>query len=189
MLSLLILAAGESSRMGSPKALLKIGNETFLQCIIRKGREAGLQSILVITGRDHDQIAGNRIVSVKNENYRRGQISSLQAGIRALPEDVDAIVVWPVDQPLIKTETLRQLISFYETARKAIVVPIFQNRRGHPVIYSREAMQWALNLEVGQTGRDLQNEHANDRVQVEVEDPGIVIDIDTPEDYSKYITT
>ena len=176
--------------MGSPKALLKIGEETFLQCIIRKGREAAIATIILVAGRDYEKICVHvppDVMVVRNENYQRGQISSLQTGIRALPGEVDAIAVWPVDQPLVQTDTLRKLMD--ASKLQEITVPVYQGQKGHPVIYSHNAMQWALQLENHQTGKDLHSQHIHERLLVEVNDPGILIDIDTPEDYAKHITT
>jgi molybdenum cofactor cytidylyltransferase len=192
MLSLVILAGGESSRMGSPKALLRIGNETFLQCIIRKGREAGVYSVIVVTGPDHgaiSQLAPPEVVCVQNHHFRQGQVSSLQTGIRSVASDASGIIVWPVDQPLIRADTLVRLIDAFLDGRKSMVVPAYRQRKGHPVVYGKDAMQWALELKAGQTGKDLHQEHSGDRILVDVDDPGILIDIDTPEDYRKYITT
>jgi molybdenum cofactor cytidylyltransferase len=189
MLALLILAAGESSRMNFPKALLKIGEETFLECILRKGKEAGLTSIAVITGSDHEKISHllPLVLCIHNENYMQGQISSLQKGIGNLPEEITKVMVWPVDQPLIKKETVSILIEHSNQEKKAVTIPVYQDRKGHPVIYNKAAMEAAVRLQSHQTGKDLQSLFAKDISLVKVEDPGVVIDIDTPEDYEKYI--
>jgi molybdenum cofactor cytidylyltransferase len=190
MISLLILAAGESSRIGSPKALLKIGDETFAECIARKAKEAGIQSIYIVTGRDDEEIK-KQLPSdfhfVKNEDYIRGQISSLQEGIRHVPNDSDGILVWPVDQPLIKEETIRHLIETYQRTLRALTIPVYQLKKGHPVIYSKRAMQSALKLGSQQTGKDLRSLFITETHLVEVDDPAVLIDIDTPEDYERQI--
>jgi molybdenum cofactor cytidylyltransferase len=190
MLALLILAAGESSRMGSPKALLKISDETFAVSIARKARSSGVNSSIVITGADHEAIARHlspQMKCVKNENHMKGQISSLQAGIRAFPYDVTAVLVWPVDQPLVEIETVGKIITAFEDEQKALTIPLYQKRRGHPVLYDKRAMEAALALQPGQTGKDLQSLFANELALVNVEDPGVVTDIDTPEDYIRLI--
>ena len=175
--------------MRFPKALLNIGEETFVECILRKAKEAGLSSVTVITGADHEKIVRvlPHIQCIHNENYMQGQISSLQKGIRNLPEGVTEVMVWPVDQPLIKKETVNALIECRSKERKALTIPVYQDRKGHPVIYNNDAMEAAIRLQPHQTGKDLQSLFAMDISLVEVEDPGVVIDIDTPEDYEKYV--
>jgi molybdenum cofactor cytidylyltransferase len=189
MLALLILAAGESSRMRFPKALLKIGEETFVECILRKAKAAGLTSVFVITGADHEKIISvfPQIPCVHNENYMQGQISSLQKGIRNLPEGITEVMVWPVDQPLIKKETVITLIEHWNEKKKALTIPVYQDHKGHPVIYNNAAMKAAVKLQMHQTGKDLQSLFAMDMALVEVADPAVAIDIDTPEDYEKYV--
>ena len=171
--------------MGSPKALLKIGEETFVECIVRKAKEAGIQSILLITGKD-PIVPPQGVFAVKNEDYRRGQISSVQKGIQQVQSG--AILVWPVDQPLIQAETLRKLLGSYQREQKNLTIPVYQSKKGHPVIYSRTAMEAALRLLPDETGKDLQSQFATSTHFVEVEDPAILIDIDTREDYSRHIS-
>jgi len=178
--------------MRYPKALLEIGNETFAACIARKAREAGIQSIFLITGPDHEAIVKHsapEIVCIRNDDFRKGQISSLQKGIRSLTADTDAVMVWPVDQPLIQSDTARRLIDSYERESRELTIPIYQQRKGHPVIYGKQAMQSALGLGSQQTAKQLQSMYSNNLVLMEVEDPAILIDIDTPGDYAKYIRT
>ena len=175
--------------MRFPKALLKIGEETFVECILRKAKAAGLTSITVITGADHEKITQvlPEIPCIQNENYMQGQISSLQKGISKLSEAVTEVMVWPVDQPLIRSETVSALIECRDQERKALTIPVYQHRKGHPVIYNKDAMEAAVRLQAHQTGKDLQSLFAMNISLVEVEDPGVVIDIDTPEDYNRYI--
>lgn len=175
--------------MRYPKALLKIEKESFLECILRKAKAAGLTSVSVITGPDHKKIihALPQIACVHNENYMQGQISSLQKGINNLPEGITEVMVWPVDQPLIKKETVNALIECRSQEKKALTIPVYQDRKGHPVIYNKDAMDAAIKLQPHQTGKDLQSLFATDISLLEVNDPGVVIDIDTPEDYEKYV--
>lgn len=190
MLPLLILAAGESSRMRFPKALLKISGETFIECMIRKATMCGIHSILVVTGADHEKIVPHMpesVVCVKNEDSMRGQISSVQKGIAALDASSTAVMVWPVDQPLVLPQTLNRIMDAHQRAQRALTIPVYQKSKGHPVIYNDRAMKSVLELRSHQTGKDLQKIFSADLTLVEVDDPGVVIDIDTPEDYEKFI--
>ncbi len=175
--------------MRFPKALLKIGSETFVESILRKSKAAGITSIFVITGADHEKIIQSlpHITCIQNENYMQGQISSLQKGLSNLPENITNVMVWPVDQPLIEPETVTMLTECSTREKKAITIPVYKKRKGHPVIYNNDAVEAAIRLQSHQTGKDLQSLFAMSLCLVEVNDPGVVIDIDTPEDYAKYV--
>ena len=190
----IILAAGESSRMMSPKALLKIGNSTFTEHIESILREQGIGPVFVIAGAHYDEIrralASTKTLSIlHNSRYKHGQVSSLKQGLRHLPAGATAVVVWPVDQPLVKPGTVKELVEAFLRDPKPVVIPSMQGNHGHPVLYGPEAIQSALNLRKDQTAKDLRDIY-NDRIlYVEVDDPGILIDIDTPEDYQKHLPT
>lgn len=197
---MLVLAAGQSLRMGKPKALLSIDNETFASMIVKKGNEAylnyshGVSSlpVLLITGADHDLLERklsfhSEVCFVQNPDFERGQISSLQAGLRRMPKDADAVLVWPVDTPLVKKETVEQLFFMYHSSRMPLTIPSYHLRKGHPVIYNRAAMRTLLSLGADQTARVLRTIYADQTCVVETDDPGVLIDIDTPEEYRKYI--
>ena len=96
-------------------------------------------------------------------------------------------MVWPVDQPLVEIETARKIVEAYLSNNQALTIPVYQSQKGHPVIYDRIAMDAALALPSHQTGKDLQRIFSAQTTFVEVDDPGVVIDIDTPEDYEKYV--
>ena len=178
--------------MKSPKALLKIGNETFLECILKKANSVGLLSALVVTGPDHDAIVSSippNIRCIQNENYKDGQISSLRKGILELRDSPIGLMVWPVDQPLVSSKTIDLLVSEYKSERNALTIPVYNGRKGHPVIYSRSAMDTVLQLLPDQTGKDLQATYSDSTTLVEVSDSAVVIDIDTQEDYEKFVTS
>jgi molybdenum cofactor cytidylyltransferase len=181
----LILAAGESSRIGSPKALLKIRDETFAERIANVLRGSGIQDIVVVAGAHYKEIASSlkNIKVIFNADYKFGQFSSLQTGLREMAETEFAIV-WPVDLPLVRPETVTTLL---HTAKNPITVPVYHGKKGHPVIYSAETITKILSMEPTHTGKDL-FEYFKDRVSlINVEDPAVLIDIDTAEDYEKYI--
>jgi molybdenum cofactor cytidylyltransferase len=190
MIALLILAAGESSRMRFPKALLKIQGVTFVDHILYKGGEVGLNPILIVTGPDHEAIVqqvSDSAMCVRNEDYMRGQISSAQKGIAALGGTVQTVMIWPVDQPLVQTETVRQIIASHQEKNQPLTIPVYNERKGHPVLYNRKAMDSVLGLKTHETGKDLQTIYAAETTFVDVDDSGIVTDIDSPDDYEKYV--
>src|SRR5437870_160496 len=115
MIVAIVLAAGESNRMGTPKALLKIGNESFVQCVVRKLRECGIDFIYVIAGQHHEatkkELPDTEVIF--NARHQLGQLSSLKEGLRNLPTGSSEAIVWPVDQPLVKTGTIHLLLDAY----------------------------------------------------------------------------
>lgn len=180
--------------MQTPKALLKIGKESFVGCIARKCKEAGIFVIYVVTGAHRDEIEQEMrgkydVDFIFNFRYPEGQLSSLKEGLRNLPTGSTSALVWPVDQPLVRTETVQLLIAQHTAARNHVTIPVFESRRGHPVIYDVAAIHTLLSLKTTQTAKDLQTIYANEILQVDVSDPGVVQDIDTPEDYQKYINS
>jgi len=187
--------------MGSPKALLTTGGETFASRILNTAKAAyvtcaGEDAVplrrYLVTGADHEilkkeLISLSEVRLVRNVDFEKGQISSIQLGLRALEHDIDAVIVWPVDLPLVRQETLVLLIRNCDSFRMPVTIPVFQQRRGHPVIYDRNAIQTLLSLGPDQTAKDLRTIYADQTCLVETDDPGVLMDIDTPEDYRRHI--
>lgn len=183
----LILAGGESKRIGSPKALLKINSETFVERIANILHGSGIHQIIVVAGAHYEEIQKHLkdIKIVFNPQYTFGQFSSLQAGLRHITVKAESVIVWPVDLPLVRIDTITALIQ--SAQKNPITVPVFHGKKGHPVIYSAETIKKILSMEPIHTGKDL-FEYFKDRITlIAVEDPAVLIDIDTPEDYEKYI--
>lgn len=185
----LILAAGESKRIGSPKALLKIDSQTFVERIANVLRSAGIQDIILVAGAHYEEIRKNAkgIAVVFNSQHQLGQFSSLQTGLRELSKPPEFVIVWPVDLPLVRKETIVALLTKAQTQKDPITVPVYHGRKGHPVIYTAETITKILSMEPTHTGKEL-FEHFEGRITLtDVEDPAVLIDIDTPEDYERHI--
>ncbi len=185
----IILAAGESKRIGSPKALLMIDSQTFVERITKVLCSVGIQDIILVAGMHYEEIRKNAegIAVVFNSQHQLGQFSSLQAGLRELPKQTEFVIVWPVDLPLVRKETVASLLAAAQIHRNPITVPVYHGRKGHPVIYSAETITKILSMEPTHTGKEL-FEHFEGRIALtDVEDPAVLIDIDTPEDYERYI--
>jgi molybdenum cofactor cytidylyltransferase len=190
MISAVILAAGKSSRMGRPKMLLPWKDTSILGHIISVFRHGGVEDVLVVTGRVQEEV--ERIVvqygarSVYNTEFASGEmLSSLQCGIRALPAETEAALVGLGDQPQVREGTVRMICDAFRERGSAIVVPSFQMRRGHPWLVARTLWDEILEMRISQTPRDFLNEHAHAIHYVNVEDPNILADLDTPEEYRK----
>jgi molybdenum cofactor cytidylyltransferase len=127
----LVLAAGESKRIGTPKALLKIRTETFVERITSVLHSAGIQNIILVAGMHHEEIRKNAegIAVVFNSQHQLGQFSSLQTGLRELPKQTEFVIVWPVDLPLVRKETVASLLAAAQTQKNPITVPLYQGRK------------------------------------------------------------
>lgn len=157
-------------------------------------RQSRIDPILVIAGAHVNEIRGayaraTEFAVVFNSEYSEGQISSLKTGLRQIPAGALGVMVWPVDIPLVQPQTVRTLISEFERKHPPIVVPVFEGKHGHPVIYGPTAIQSALALKSNQTAKELRNIYKDEILYVDADDPAVLIDIDTPEDYGKYINS
>jgi molybdenum cofactor cytidylyltransferase len=192
MIAGLILAAGESSRMGTDKALLLYRGRTFVETNVQALRDAGLRRITVVLGHHADEIRGKTNLEgaevVVNENYARGQTSSLQAGLQKLASpEVEAVILSLVDHPGFSPETVRTMVARFRETQCAVVIPTYQNRRGHPVLIAQSLFDELLRLTPDTGANAILRQHHSEKDMVEINDPGILLDIDTPEGYQKLL--
>lgn len=192
----IVLAAGESRRMGTPKALLDLGGETFLERILHALRRAPLNSITVVLGAEADRIARQcrleapRLRCVTNKLYRRGQLSSLQVALGRLdPTEVDGFLMTLVDHPLVTSCTIRALIRQLGKKPGSIIVPVYRQRRGHPVLFASCYRSELLATPVEEGARAVVHRHRDRVVEWHSKDPGVVQDIDTPELYREALAS
>lgn len=185
----IILAGGESSRMGGrPKALIFHEERTFLEHAVQCLESGRISDIVVVTGPHHDQIA-EAVQTVRlpvslhhNPHAGDGQFSSLREGLQALPSGIDAAVVHLVDHPFVKHGTVVSLVEHFRLTRAELIIPSYRNRRGHPVLISSTLFEALLRSSPEDGMRGFLREHESAIVHVEVDDPGIRLDIDTPGD-------
>lgn len=202
----IILAAGESRRMGTPKALLDFDGVTTLAMVLDTClRSDAAMPILVLGHRESDVMAGIPAgVSVQiavNAHYRMGQTSSLKAGLRALPRETDAFILFPVDVPLVRVSTVDALIlagaaagatgpaGAAKASERPIVVPTFRGRRGHPAFFHRTLVNEFLALGDDEPAHTVLHRDPVRVYEVPVEDEAIVMGLNTPEDYQAALTT
>jgi molybdenum cofactor cytidylyltransferase len=175
----LILAAGESRRMGQPKALLPIQGHTFVENLVTIFKKV-CDPVVVVLGHNPEPIRkaiGNAATVVINNNYNLGQFSSMQAGLRALPKTIDGLLFTLVDHPDPQPSTLLSLIS----QESPISIPVYYGRKGHPVYFRRDVLSEFLALSPDSQATAVVRRHAMETRLVRVEDPGILDDIDDPE--------
>ncbi len=190
MISAILLAAGQSKRMGQPKMLLPWEKLTVIEHVITIFLNAGIEDIVVITGGAHEQV--ERVTTcypirrIYNEDYANGEmLSSLQCGLRAMPDQVQAALIGLGDQPQVQEQSVRRICAAYQESQSSLVVPSFQMRRGHPWLVARPLWDELLQMKSPESPRDFLNRHANDIHYVEIDSPSILADLDTPDDYQK----
>jgi molybdenum cofactor cytidylyltransferase len=193
MIVAVVLSAGESSRMGRPKALLPIGNQNFIERIVAALKQSKAGRILVVLGHNADemrqQIEHLGIDIVINPQYKKGQLSSLQSAIRSIEkdDDCDGLLVHLVDHPYIDARLVDLMIQRFYKTKRLIVVPRHHGKRGHPVIFSRELFGELLTAPIDEGAKAVVNAHRQETLEIEWQDQGITVDIDTPELYRHHV--
>jgi len=196
MIAAVVLSAGESSRMGSPKALLPISGVPFIEEIVRALKGTKIDRIIVVLGHHAEEIqkriAHLPVTFVVNRDYAKGQLSSLIVAIRSLAaekttEKIDGVLVHLVDHPFISPALVDHMIDrFYET-KKLIVIPRCGGRRGHPVIFSSRLFPELLSAPLEKGAKIVVHAHRDETLEIETDFAGVTIDIDTPEEYRQYL--
>ena len=190
--SAIVLAAGFSSRMGKLKPLLPLGETTILERLLVLLRDAGIEDIRVVIGHRADEILPLlerlRVIPVVNSRFREGMFSSVAAGVESLGKACDAFFLFPVDVPLVRRQTLIDVMQAYrQHSRKKIIYPAFCGERGHPPLISASYRERIVGWH-GEGGlKALLLEHDAHAAEVEVVDEFILCDLDAPEDYRKIL--
>jgi molybdate transport repressor ModE-like protein len=196
MITSLILAAGESNRMGAIKQILPFSNSTILETTLEsllKSKFLGGE-IRIILGANAEKICShinninkNKIKLLFNKNYKSGMLSSIKRGIKNLPLDTEHIFITLADKPMISHNTYDQIIKKYLKSKKKIIVPVYNEVRGHPVIVSRELVYQIEALDNSPFGlRDLTDKYPEKVLYFSVEDKNIILDLDYYDEYKKY---
>lgn len=197
MLTGIILAAGLSQRMGTLKQLLPWqGKKTVLETVVETVLACPEidDEVRVVLGASREQVAPvlvalsqPRLVPVENPSYRQGMLSSVQAGVRSLPETTRAFALFLGDQPLLASSLVRKLARQWRETQPDFLVPLYQGRRGHPVFIHRKYVPEILAMAEAEGGlRNLLRRHGELIAFCPVDSPAIYQDIDYPEEYHKY---
>ncbi|HXI83637.1 MAG TPA: nucleotidyltransferase family protein [Verrucomicrobiae bacterium] len=185
----IILAAGESRRMGRPKQLLAFGGKTMLECVIDAFQTPRVDEVRVVLGYKADEIAEKIAYTsckiLKNDRYPLGMFTSMQAGLRELPKETRIVLIAICDQPRLKRETVETLIEEFEKRHHKILIPSYSGRQGHPPLFRAEYAKEILAMDESMTLKHFYGEHADDIERLVVEDEGVLIDIDDRETYER----
>jgi molybdenum cofactor cytidylyltransferase len=194
VLPAVILAAGDSTRMGSPKAILDAPNgRSFVASIARAIAAADISDIVVVTGRDHDRVVDAlerdappvRPRVVRNPDPSRGQLSSLWTAMEAaIVADTEGLMVTLVDVPLVSAVTIRRVIDAWRSSRAPIVRPARGAQHGHPVIFDRAVFEELRAAPLDAGAKVIVRAHEREIIDVPVDDAESLTDVDTPADYA-----
>jgi molybdenum cofactor cytidylyltransferase len=185
MLAAVILSGGASRRMGSPKALLPFQGRPFLEHLLDVTKHPQIGVRRIVLGADAESIAKEvRLAAdeiVVNEGWEQGQLSSIQAALRSLPAGTDGILLCLIDHPLISSGLVGELIEAFYNSRKLIVIPIFEGRRGHPVIFSSALYDELLCAPVETGARAVVWAHSHEIAEVPTNEEGCVLNLNDPD--------
>lgn len=204
LLAALILAAGSSSRMEGPqhKLLLPLGDRPVVAHVVEAALASAAQPILVVLGHQTEQIRAalhvytddKRLLFVENPDYKRGMSTSLRAGLqamaqldRAVSEAIDGIIVLLGDQPLITAHVITMLIEAWKETDKQIAAPLYNGKRGNPVIFGAELFPELMTVTGDEGGRSVIEQHRQDIATVEVGDAAANSDVDTWSAYQQVV--
>lgn len=181
--SAILLAAGESKRMGKLKQLMPLGNTTIVEQTIDNLLSSGVSEVIVVLGHKAEEVmkktATRPIKIAVNPIYHQGMGTSIAAGLNLVDSRAQAVMLALGDQPFVDSQTINRLIEEFDSHDKGIAIPTYQGRRGHPLIFSIKYKAQLSGLKGNIGGREIIKEHPEDILEVAVECEGIVIDIDT----------
>jgi molybdenum cofactor cytidylyltransferase len=193
MVSAVVLAAGESRRMGKPKQLLDWQGENLLAHVLGQLRASEVDDVILVLGHEAERIRESirpfkkmRIVS--NPDYPQGMSTSILCGLQALPKNADAFLIVLADLPGITSNLVNHLIRAFHRnrPRKDIIVPTYRGTRGHPVLFAARYILESLEIEGDMGCRPILAKHPEQVFEIEVDQAAVLLDIDTPEDYRRH---
>lgn len=185
-----VLAAGRSTRMGRPKALLDASGESFIERAVHVLRRGGCRYVLAVVPPDEEweirlaDVSGAEVIF--NPEPASEQIASLRLALAHVTYDAAGAMVLPVDFPLVRASTVVALRESFLARGAPVVRPTYRGRPGHPTLFARTVFPELLDPRLDDGARTLVERHAHDREDVAVDDPGVVTDINTPEDYRRF---
>lgn len=175
--------------MGSPKMLLTFNGKTMIENVISNVTESKVDKIMVVLGayRDllMDQIGRLSVKYCFNDNFTEGMLSSVQCGFRNLPSDYKAVLVFQGDQPFITSNTINKVVDSYLSSDKGIVIPVYKNKRGHPILIDIKYKDEIEKLSSGNGLNSLAHNFTDDVLEVDTNESGILRDFDTYEEYKE----
>jgi molybdenum cofactor cytidylyltransferase len=191
MISAILLAAGQSKRMGELKQLMPFGQSTIVEQAIDNLLDSAVDEVIVVVGYKAENvikaIAAKPIKLAINPDYEQGMSTSIIAGLNLVHGRVQGVMLVLGDQPLVNSQTINSLIEEFYNHDKGIAVPTYQGSRGHPIIFAIKYKEKLLKLKGDVGGRQIIKDHPGDVLEVAVNSESIVADFDTTDDYQAYV--
>lgn len=188
MVSAILLAAGESKRMGRPKQLMRLGQSTLVERAIDNLLDSEVSEVILVLGYEAgavmEKVATRPVKIAINSNYHQGMSTSIVAGLDLVDSQARAVMLALADQPFVDSQTINRLMEAFGAHDKGIALPVYQSRRGHPVIFAIRYKGELLKLKGDIGGREIIDRHPDDVLEVAVDCEGVCIDIDTMENYN-----
>jgi molybdenum cofactor cytidylyltransferase len=194
VISLIILAAGKSTRMNENKLLLSVNGETLLERVVNTAVRSNAGEVVVVLGyeaeRIREKIARLKCRMVVNDSYEKGQSRSVKAGLSAISSEAEAVMVLPADVALIDTSSINKVIDEYRRAKSRIVIATYQRESGHPILLDKALFPEISEIDEQTLGlKAVINRHRAEVSYVDVGNERVLIDIDTQEQFEKYFPT
>jgi molybdenum cofactor cytidylyltransferase len=193
MICAIVLAAGESRRMGIQKLLLPFGGKTVIGHVVDELLGSDTEGVYVVVGYEGNRITEELsrlpVTVVPNPDYKVGMLSSVRCGLNALPEQCEKVLVALGDQPAITSEVVNEMVESFTTTDKGILVPLYRGKRGHPLLFSIHYRNEIMTCfdDVGLRG--LLQAHPDDTFELSVPTPAVLSDIDSPDDYRRELAS
>lgn len=182
--SAILLAAGQSKRMGRLKQLMPLGNSTILEQSLANLLGSQITDVVVVLGYRAEELtkrlSGQPVKIVVNPVYRQGMGSSIAAGLKFVDSQAPAVMLTLGDQPYVDSPTINRLIEAFQNNNRGIIIPTYKGKRGHPLIFAKKYQPQLARLKSDIGGREIIRENPGDILEVPVDCEGVVIDIDTP---------
>ena len=191
-ISAIILSAGFSTRMGRFKPLLPLGDETVIERVIGLFRKAGVGDVRVVVGHRMEElipvIERTNTNVVINPNYSSGMFSSVQAGVNSVQKDSEAFFIHPVDIPMVYPSTITKMIDQYDAHDGTIIYPCYRGVRGHPPLVPNRFSRAIVRANVSGKLSDVLADFSKDSMDLEVDDPNILVDMNQARDYEAMVS-
>jgi len=192
MISAILLAAGQAERMGQLKQLMPFGKSTIIEQTVDNLVSSAVDEIIVVVGYRAEEVtktlAAKPIKLAINPDYEQGMSASIIAGLKCINSQAQAILIALGDQPFIDKQTINRLIEEFYKHNKGIVLPTYQGRRGHPIIFAVKYKEDLLKLKGDVGGRELIEDNPDDVLEIAVDSEGVIADINTLNDYQTYLS-
>ena len=189
MICAIVLAAGQSRRMGVQKLLLPFGSKTVITHIVDQLTASSVDEVHVVVGcqgkRVSRELSSRPVSIVNNSNYKSGMLSSVRCGLQAITQQCRAVLVALGDQPSVTTKLIDQMLQTFASTEKQILMPLYQGKRGHPIMFSAAYRKEILTHYDNVGLRGLLYAHKDDIYELPVTTSGVLSDMDCPEDYRR----